>query len=114
MKENEAIERIRSGICNEIGTQRFCKDSCMYGIDKCAYSMAIQALEEIQKYRAIGTIEEFKDLKEKSVAKKPIKHGSYYVCPCCGNTEIEYCNEVDCRTIRLKRCILCGQKLDWQ
>ena len=59
MTENEAIERIRSGICNEIGTQRFCKDSCMHGIDKCAYSMAIQALKEIQQYRAIGTIEKF-------------------------------------------------------
>lgn len=32
---------------------------------------AIQALEEIQQYRAIGAIEEFKALKEKSVAKKP-------------------------------------------
>lgn len=35
-----------------------------------AVDEAIQALEEIQQYRAIGTIEEFKDLKEKSVAKK--------------------------------------------
>ena len=34
------------------------------------WAMAIQALEEIQQYRAIGTIEEFKALKEKSVAKK--------------------------------------------
>ena len=34
-----------------------------------AEDMAIQALEEIQECRAIGTIEEFKALKEKSVAK---------------------------------------------
>ena len=78
-----------------------------------ALGVAIIALGEVQAYRAIGTIEEFKALKEKNEPKKPIKHDSYYVCPCCGNTEIEYCNEVDCRTIRLKRCTLCEQKLDW-
>lgn len=38
--------------------------------EKQALTMAIQAIEEIQQYRAIGTIEEFKALKEKSVAKK--------------------------------------------
>ena len=31
---------------------------------------AIQALEEIQEYRAIGTVEEFKALKEKERADK--------------------------------------------
>ncbi len=30
------------------------------------------AIEEIQQYRAIGTVEEFKALKEKNVAKKPL------------------------------------------
>ena len=39
-------------------------------VEQKALDMAIQAIEEIQKYRAIGTIEEFKALKEKSVAKK--------------------------------------------
>ena len=34
---------------------------------KLACDMAIQALEEVQAYRAIGTIDEFKALKEKSV-----------------------------------------------
>ena len=31
------------------------------------YEKAIEALKEIQQYRAIGTVEEFKALKEKSV-----------------------------------------------
>lgn len=75
---------------------------------------ALENVHIVDDYQAIGTVEEFKALKEKNEPKKPIKHGSYYVCPCCGNTEIEYCNEVDCRTIRLKRCTLCEQKLDWQ
>jgi hypothetical protein len=73
--------------------------------------MAIQALEEIQQYRAIGTVEEFKALKEKSVAKKPLRipdddtcvYYGYY-CPCC--------NEPLSNTARMKRCF-CGQLLDW-
>lgn len=98
----EAIKKIRNQICNEKDVQRYCRDNCMHGTEHCAYSMAIQALEEIQEYRelgtvedilkvfnnqreiiaaqhetlkqyrAIGTVEEFKALKEKSVAKKVI------------------------------------------
>ena len=37
-----------------------------------AVKAAIQALEEIQQYRAIGTVEEFKALKEKNEPKKII------------------------------------------
>lgn len=58
MTENEAIERIQTGICSEKSTARYCNDACMFGEEKCAYSMAIKALEEVQQYRAIGTPEE--------------------------------------------------------
>ena len=47
MTENEAIERIKTGICCEKGTVRYCTDACMYGKEKCAYSVAIKALKEI-------------------------------------------------------------------
>lgn len=53
MTEQEAIERIRLEVCNE-GISKLCHDSCMYGKRKCAYGMAIDALEEIQKYKNIG------------------------------------------------------------
>ena len=33
--------------------------------------MLLQAFEEAEQYRVIGTVEEFKDLKEKSEPKKP-------------------------------------------
>ena len=65
-------------------------------------------------YEAIGTIEEFKALKEKSVAKKPIlnnpKINEFYVkeaklCPVC-HSYINNCSGDYCRD--------CGQKLDWQ
>ena len=117
MTENEAIERIKSGICNEIGTAKYCHDNCMYGVEHCAYSMAINALEEIQAYRAIGTVEEFKALKENSVAKKIIAKkktksylGTDYYCPTCDERQLtayaiskgdDYCKD-------------CGQKLDWE
>ena len=78
-----------------------------------AVDEAIQALEEIQQYRAIGTIEEFKDLKEKNEPNKPIlnnpKINEFFIkesklCPSChsyiNNYSGDYCRD-------------CGQKLDW-
>lgn len=70
------------------------------------------ALEEIQQYRAIGTVEEFKDLKEKNVAKKPteiIKNEiGFYHCPHCKNTI-----GTSIMTYQSKHCSYCGQLLDW-
>ena len=108
---NEAIEKIRKQICNEKGVQRYCRDNCMHGIEHCAYSMAIQALEEIQPYRAIGTIEEFKALKEKSVAKKP------YILPINREEDFTYCPNCKTNGVLVTPsyvyCTKCGQKLDW-
>lgn len=66
-------------------------------------------LTEIQQYRAIGTVEDFKALKEKSVAKKPVYAPtddsclySEYVCPNC---------HIRLPHFRQKYC-QCGQKLD--
>lgn len=53
MTENEAIKRIKTGICCEKGTARYCTNACMYGKEKCAYSVAIKALKEIQQYREL-------------------------------------------------------------
>lgn len=74
--------------------------------------MAIKALEEVQQYRQIGTVEECREAVEKQTAKKvksisPVKDGDSYVgligrCPCCGDILEEdtvYCD--------------CGQRLDW-
>lgn len=78
-----------------------------------AKKMSIKALEEVQKYRKIGTVEECREAVEKQTAKKvksisPVKDGDSYVgligrCPCCGDILEEdtvYCD--------------CGQKLDWR
>lgn len=80
------------------------------GVDGKAYEdmeMAIKALEEIQQYRVIGTVDECRDAMEKQKEKKPVKFDS------CGNKTEEYrcavCHEIVCR----KYCDYCGQKLDW-
>ena len=55
--------------------------------------MAIKALEEVQQYRAIGTIEECRKavdkMKPKKTAMKAIK---VHICPVCGFSGIyDYC-----------------------
>ena len=84
---------------------------------------AIQALEENQEFHAIGTIEEFKALKEKNEPKKPEyvdtrfrNHGKHigdgasldkcYKCPNC-NSHIFHVFDSE------THCKHCGQKLDW-
>lgn len=78
-----------------------------------AYDAAIKALEEVQQYRAIGTVEECRAAVEKQTAKKVENSGEHipfeWYCPTCGNilcddgwkdTEIAFCEE-------------CGQKINW-
>ena len=70
--------------------------------------VAINALSEIQQYRAIGTIEELKALKEKATPKKLEieKFWGYddLMCPNCKSYKIR----------NPKYCCDCGQKLDWE
>ena len=48
--------------------------------------VAIKALEEIQKYREIGTVEECRKAVEKQKAKKPKEYeDKFYACAICGN-----------------------------
>lgn len=56
MTENEAIEELKYD-CNEIGKAVPCDTSWGESFEN-AYAMAINALEEVQQYRQIGTVEE--------------------------------------------------------
>ena len=97
--------------CNELGKAIPCDTSWGKSFEN-AYAMAINALKEVQQYRAIGTTEECRAAMEKQTAKKvksisQVKDGDSYVgligrCPCCGDILEEdtvYCD--------------CGQRLDW-
>ncbi len=72
-----------------------------------ALKEAIFALEEIQAYRAIGTVEEFKALKEKNTPTELAEHNfqdepHHYLCPSCRN--IVNCDQNYCEE--------CGQALE--
>lgn len=81
-----------------------------------AKTVAVQALEEVQQYRAIGTLEECRAAVEKQTARRPDYEGDGYadghlvydtwICHCCGkHYEVDYDN--------YNYCPDCGQKLDW-
>lgn len=73
-------------------------------------------IEELQQYRAIGTVEECRAAVEKQTARRPDYEGDGYadghlvydtwICHCCGkHYEVDYDN--------YNYCPDCGQKLDW-
>lgn len=102
MKENEASVLIGNIPVNG-------KDGC-YSITEYqeAKTVAVQALEEIQQYRAIGTPEECRAAVEKQTDEKPTAvlgtfGGTEYECKNCGS-DVCYGDEY---------CRWCGQKLDW-
>nr|DAV48383.1 MAG TPA: TFIIB zinc-binding [Caudoviricetes sp.] len=82
-----------------------------------ALDVAIKALEEVQQYRQIGTVEECREAVEKQTARKGIRekikkgynrgmHHCY--CPVCyekGDLRNKYNVGLYCSD--------CGQKLDW-
>lgn len=75
MTENEAINELQANIDLPFG----------FTVSDEVSEMAIKALEEIQQYREIGTIEEFKDLKEKDkdcIVKHLAKECSYNETGC--------------------------------
>lgn len=105
MTENEAIERMKYRI--ETAT-----DIAGKGVDGKAYEdmeMAITALEEIQQYCSIGTVEECLEAVERHGKKKykiikPCKSVNYYQCPVCDG--LLHINENFCGN--------CGQAISWE
>nr|DAN02759.1 MAG TPA: PROTEIN/RNA Complex, archaeal, ribosomal, 50S, protein.0A [Caudoviricetes sp.] len=101
MTESEAIARIRDHFeVHNDGRPHPRLDE--------AVNMAIKALEEVQQYRAIGTVEECRAAVEKQTDEKPTAvlgtfGGTDYECKNCGS-DVCYGDEY---------CRWCGQKLDW-
>lgn len=109
MTENKAIEALQFDL--EIGGEIHSQ------VLRDATDVAIQALEEVQQYRAIGTVDECREAVEKQTAKKPMPidyekyidiidnakflRGAFW-CPNCRH--VVYSGSF---------CKDCGQKLDW-
>lgn len=110
MTESEAIARIRDHFeVHNDGRPHPRLDE--------AVEMAIKALEEVQQYRKIGTVEECREAVEKQTAKKPDYEGDGYsdgqlvydtwICLSCGqHYEVDY--------DRYDYCPNCGQHIDWR
>ena len=104
MTEKEAIKKVKEfGLYHAIG------DLPNSALTVKAFKMAVAALEEIQQYRTIGTVEECQEARERQRAKKPIMHKdtNRADCPICGATV---------RGIKEPFgdwCSKCGQNLYW-
>lgn len=122
MTESEAIREFQQNIDMPFGSN----------ISREASKLAIQALEEVQQYRTIGTPEELQDMKsdyfealsdwrqyrkigtleecrtarEKQTPKKPdfTEDKEFALCPCCNGKSL---------LNKQKYCDNCGRKLDW-
>lgn len=106
MTENEAIE-----VLKDFDKQAAGKADGAYqtAIGEIACKLAISALEEIQQYRALGTIEELRSAMEKQVPKRPSEvKEDYFVCPQCGSL-IKALDDLSTH----KHCLNCGQAIDW-
>lgn len=94
------------------------KPRCKFARVRAGLFFGIKALEEVQQYRAVGTVEEFKALKEKDTPYKPeVYEDRYYGCK-CGNILLhkwlKYPTELMPKSEGLPHCLACGQKLDWE
>lgn len=115
MTENEAVERLE---CMRLFMQINDKDSESKFIkgDYIESKIAIKDLEEIQQYRAIGTVEECREARERQIPFKPyleMKHNDIlnYWCLICNKSIIPH--TFDDSIEKPLYCTNCGQKLDW-
>lgn len=113
MTENEAIARI----IDHFDVHHH--DNRPHPLLDEAVDMAIKALEEVQQYRKIGTVEECRAWKEKQNAKKIISfdynNGTVnYGCPVCKRKIISKIDGKWCGGTFNEYCDRCGQKLDWR
>lgn len=98
---------------------RSCREAnidCTVTIDKRLTHCVLNALEEVQKYREIGTVEEFREAVEKQTQKKcaidSCPDHTHYKCPSCGQIELSIYKHDFPRLGRItKYCDNCGQAL---
>lgn len=109
MTENEAIKALGLGGGIEIDGRHKRISEFFEGL-----GIAVSDLEEIQQYRAIGTVEECREAVEKQTPKKPkeiLRHRGRFELRHCPNCNTDY--EVDGRyTITDSYCPKCGKLLD--
>ncbi len=105
MTENEAIEEL-------LYQEDMRGEGIDYQVNNLVIAASVKALMEIQQYRAIGTVEECREARERQRGKKPqkvnesrIRYTDGYICPSCGGSFSG--------TGIADYCYHCGQALDW-
>ncbi len=133
MTENEAKEMLQAKLtCMNLEDSSCIEKGCDLNCDDCGYNytqgtrgeqeeairIAIGIFEEIQQYRALGTVEELREAMEKQRAKKPIMkpyfkdmEEEYLCCPTCGEILTDRL-PMDNEDFYF-HCLSCGQKFDW-
>lgn len=109
MTEQEAIKEIKRWSRILMSAGKECTE-----VTAEAQDMAIQALEDIQKYRTIGTVEECRTAREMQIPKKPnritdelqIRYTDSYHC--------QNCDKGFAGTGIANFCYHCGQAIDWR
>ena len=125
MTENEAVELLRSmqnpkqDYANVVCAPAFCTGFRFVYPEPEDYAIeeAIKALEEIQQYRKIGTVEECREAVEKQKAKKCVIDScpdhTHYKCPSCGKIHLSRYKHGFPSLGRIPRfCDHCGQAID--
>lgn len=110
MTENEAIE-----VLKDFGKQVSVKADGAYQstIGEKACNVAIKALEEIQQYREIGTVEECRAAMEKQKAKKPMHVTNSYFGLQKHKEHVGYCPDCGHQVEEPYGCPNCLRKIDW-
>ena len=90
------LKEAQSMGCNKI--------NALYNIPLDNMKAIVNALEEVQKYREIGTVEEFREAVEKQKEKKPLIYQRRKYCIVCGEDVGRYFGNF---------CRHCGQHIDW-
>lgn len=104
MTENEALEKHKEDC-------RKCWDkACEHNI-QCLQKKDIEVYERLMEFESIDTIEKFKSLKEKSVAKKPIR-SDLCTCPSCGTHNEIIKKRRNTVTFDTVYCWHCGQAIE--
>lgn len=90
MTENEAIDELNTSI----DLAKMCTENLKRKREVQGYETAIKALEEIQQYRAIGTVEECRAAMEKQNVNKELEsHDEKHILECCISLMQEVVNE---------------------
>ena len=117
MTENEAIKHLQSYAEVVDNMIKYCKDFepkadiTGYLEKKTVFAMAIKALEEIQQYREIGTVEECREAVEKQKPKAPAVDKYHH--DCCPNCGWVVAGDTGYGKEYLPHCENCGQKILW-